>query len=100
MNKNEEATVPLVVQEHCFDKDMNSSEVACIKETVSHVQTETATDQNTEIEYCGVNSSSTPFSPSTFQEKGINKIKRTVIHNASGEGLMNFPPTDTYDPIS
>jgi hypothetical protein len=100
MNNEEEASIPVTVEEHCFDEDIDNREVVVQSGTVSHVQTETMRDKNDEIEYCGVNASSTPFTLSFFQEQCINKIRKTVIDNASGEGLMNFPPTDSYDPIT
>ena len=63
MNDKEEASTPVMVEEHCFNEDVDNSDDVCENATVSHVQTETMRDKNDELEYCGVNASSTPFTP-------------------------------------
>ena len=99
MNGMEESTVPITVEEHCFDEDPDSDEHISKKATVSSTQTE-STDDNESIEYHGISPSSAPFSPSARQEHSMNQLKKTVLQNGSQEGLMHFPPTDAFDPIS
>ncbi|KAL3799034.1 hypothetical protein HJC23_005173 [Cyclotella cryptica] len=99
MNGAEESCIPITVEEHCFDEDADNDGIISKKATVSSTQTE-STNTDEVMEYHGITLNSTPFSPSARQEHSINQIKNTVIESTSGEGLMNFPPTDAFDPIS
>ena len=99
MKDVEEAIIPVTVEEHCFDKDTNSIKQLSNKETILSIQTEFESNDNDGLEYCGILPSYIPFSSSSQQEKGMSSIKESMTKISHGEGLMNFPPTDTYDPI-
>lgn len=100
MNGAEIARIPLTVEEHSFAEDTDNTNRIPTLESVSVIQTEVTGNIEDEMEYRGITPSSTPFTPSTQQERAINKIKNTFKNTTSGEGIMTFPPTDNYDPIS